>query len=151
MEKVIITETKGGNPKYIIDGLNVVITALKTSDETYNVNINHRDLSYIKITGKQIKKDRHTIFIKCVSEEVYPTFCESLLYRIKSLSNRNIPITEIVQEIYNEYHNETETKKEVSNIQEKFKKLNKEYKAKLNELTELAKEMDYMCKQMEML
>ena len=151
MENVIIAETRGGNPKYIIEDLPLEIVARKDGQNSHTVHMQSKELSYNQITGRQIKNDRHMIYITSVKTEAYPIFCESLINHVRSLASKDMGVSDIVQEIYDQYHNETQTKKEVGNLGERFKKLNKEYKIKLNELNEISKEMDYICKLMEML
>ena len=85
------------------------------------------------------------------STSISATFSRNLLLSVELLHKQGMTIPEIIKSFYDEYHNETETKTEVINLQKKFKKLNKMYKQKIEELTELSKEMDYMCKQMELL
>ena len=152
MENVIITETRGGNPKYYLEDLGITIRIeLRKSEPSAHIKLSSKEIKYAEITGKDIKSQTNTVHIKSVPVDAYPIFCESLINHMRSLAAKNMNVTEIIKEIYDQYHNETETKKEVVNLQEKFKKLNKEVKQKIDELNELSKEMDYLCKQMEML
>ena len=150
MENVIITETKGGNPKYTLDNVNVTIYAeLRKKEPSAQIKMRSKEMDARKISGQ--KTNPTSLYLGAVPIESQEVYCKGLLKTIAILTKRGLSIQEIGMELFSQYRNDENTQKELLDIQKKFKKLNKEYKEKLGELNELSKEMDYMCKQMEML
>lgn len=152
MENVIVTETRKGSPKYIIDDLDVSIRVeLRKGGNSAQIRMKHKDILASNIYGREVTANVHEIYLKSLPREAYPIFCENLIVTIRLLTEQGLSIPEIAKDLYIKYQCNENIKEEVFNIQETFKKLNKEYKTKLEELTEISKEMDYICKQMEML
>ena len=129
MENVEIKETKRGkNPKYCLLDIPLEIVTRKDSNNGYTVHLQSKGLSYKKITGtNDIEKDRHSIYITSIHKKAIPSFCESLINQVRSLSNRGVTLSEIVTEIYTQYHNEEKTKTEMVDLQSEFREIKKDF------------------------
>lgn len=144
MENVEITETRGGNPKYCLLDIPLEIVVRKDGKNSYTVHMQSKKLSYNEITGRNIKNDRHAIYITSVHKEAYHSFSESLINQVRSLSSRNVQLMDIVKEIYYQYHNEEKTKTEIFDLQEEFIEVKKDF-------DNLKVKMDNICKKIELL
>lgn len=152
MENVIITETRNGNPKYIMEDLGVSICVeLRKDGNSAQIKMKHEDIIAGNIYGREVTQNVHEIYLKSLPRDNYSTFCENLIVIIRLLAEQGLSISQIADKLYSQYQSNENIKEDVVNLQEQFKKLNKEVKQKIDELNELSKEMDYICKQMEML
>lgn len=152
MEKAIITETRGGNPKYIVKNSKAEIRVeLRKKDNTAQIHLKHSEINASEIYGREIEVGNTEIYLKSLQKVAYPDFCSALINYVYDFYENGTSIQEIATNLYNTYQNNENVKEEVMSLQEKFKKLNSEFKEHLSALDELSKEMDYICKQMEML
>lgn len=152
MEKAIITETRGGNPKYIIKNSKAEVRVeLRKKDNTAQIHLKHSEINASEIYGREIEVGNNEIYLKSLQKVAYPDFCDALINYVYDFYDNGMSMQEIATKIYNTYQSNENVKEEVMSLQEKFKKLNNEFKEHLTVLNELSKEMDYMCKQMEML
>ena len=159
MENVTVTETRGGNPKYILNNSYAEVRVeLRKKDNTAQIHLKHSEIDASNIYGREISVGNNEIYLKSLPKTAYPYFCEALINQINESYAEGKSMQDIAFKLYNTYQNNENVKNEVYDLQEKFKKLNAEYKEnlsqitkKLEELNEISKEMDYMCKLMEML
>ena len=150
MANMSIEETKGGNLKYILSDLNVTIYAeLRKKEPSAQIKMRSKELDACKITGQ--KTNPLSLYLGAVPVESQAVFCKGLANLIESLAKQGLSIQEIGEEVSSQYRNDETTKTELVSLQKKFKEINKEFKQKLGELEALSDEMDYICKQMEML
>ena len=150
MANITIEYTNGGNPKYILSDINVTIYAeIRKKEPSAQIKMRSKDLDARKITGQ---KTNHTsLYLGAVPVESQDVFCKGLANLIESLSKQGLSVQEIGEEVFSQYRNDETTKTELISLQKKFKELNNQFKEKLSDLETLSEDMDYICKQMEML
>ena len=141
MENVEITQSKKGNPKYILSDIPMAIRVMIDTENSCRVFMQSKEVDYSKITGSD---SAHELYITSVKKDEYPVLCKSLINHVRSLINRDISLQDCLDEIYHQYRTEEETKKEVFNLQKEFKELSALKK-------EFDKKYEYICKKMEML
>ena len=159
MENVTITETRGGNPKYILNNSGAEVRVeLRKKDNTAQIHLKHSEIDASEIYGREISVGNNEIYLKSLPKTAYTYFCEALINQINDSYSTGQSMQEIAIKLYNTYQNNENVKNEVYDLQEKFKELNTEYKQRVSEITEkvdelneISKEMDYICKLMEML
>ena len=141
MENVEIKQSKKGNPKYCLLDIPMAIRVSIDTENSCRVFIQSREVDYQKITGRETD---HELYITSVKKEEYPIFCKSLINHVRSLIKRKTSLQSVFNELFNQYRTETETKKEVFNLQNEFKELSKLKK-------EFDKKYEEICGKMEML
>ena len=155
MENVIITETKGGNPKYIHKPTGIRLYLTRNNSQKQNGNaslyLSSLELTASDLTGKDTDVSKHDVRLKTIDFEGQFDICQAYLIQINSLHNYGLKPTEICKEVYFGIKGTTEPEAELGNLKSEFKELNKKHKQLLEELEEIQKQMDELCNEMEML
>lgn len=155
MENVLITEIKGGNPKYIHKptGIRLYLTRNNSQQNKGNASLylSCLELTASDLTGKDSDSTKHDVRLKTIDFEGQFDICQAYLIQINSLKNHGLSAVEICKEIYFGIKGTNEPEAELGNLKSDFKELNKRHKQLLNELKDIQEQMDELCNEMEML
>ena len=149
MEDITITQTRTGNPVWVMDDLGFRIRVdikERSGNNTVQIRINHKDINAKEIRGKDVV-NIHELYLTSVSEDNYETFCKDLVIMIRMLAKQGLSNHEIGEAIFNEY-NVRHNKKDNTDIHSRFMELDKKLQIKLSELNTILKEIDNLSKEM---